>query len=516
MFMEYLRSFLGKKSQLPGQIALALLAILLFVKISPVVAQNRVGLGTVTPSTSAILDLTSANTGMLVPRMSTVAKLAIVSPATGLIVYDNTLNTFYYYNSTAWVPFVTSSGAAGGWQTVGNAGTTAGTNFVGTTDAQDMIFKTNATEGMRLTTGWNLGVGTTTPTSILHTVASGAKILNYTGNLLTNTATSSTASITKYGTEVLSTGTWNGTSATNIGLHVNATGGTTTYSGVLEGGNVGVNTTTPATFVDVAGDISTRSSTFTAANGTNNDIAIGTSSFVRLVGPSAAYTIAGIAGGVDGKTLTLFNSTTQTITIANENASSTAANRITTLSSQGDIVIAGKGGVDMIYSAADSRWLVIASATTISSTTTGTIIKRKSADESVNNSATLQNDDELFLPMAANDSMQVEGYIDAQGFSGGKDFKISFSVPAGATLNIYANWNQHGAVGQAVFKATGDASGTIDYNPVAPLEQGVIFFGTVVTGNTAGNVQLTWAQFSASTTSNTFKAGSYMQGTYIR
>jgi hypothetical protein len=223
-----------------------------------------------------------------------------------------------------------------------------------------------------------------------------------------------------------------------------------------------------------------------------------------------------IAGGVDGKTLTLFNSTTQTITIANENASSTAANRITTLSSQGDIVIAGKGGVDMIYSAADSRWLVIASAPTISSTTTGTIIKRKSADESVNNSATLQNDDELFLPMAANDSMQVEGYIDAQGFSGGKDFKISFSVPAGATLNIYANWNQHGAVGQAVFKATGDASGTIDYNPVAPLEQGVIFFGTVVTGNTAGNVQLTWAQFSASTTSNTFKAGSYMQGTYIR
>ncbi len=73
----------------------------------------------------------------------------------------------------------------------------------------------------------NVGIGTAAPSSILHTIASGAKTASYTGNLLTNTATSSTASINKIGLNVSSTGTWNGTSAINYALKVDqATGGT--------------------------------------------------------------------------------------------------------------------------------------------------------------------------------------------------------------------------------------------------------------------------------------------------
>ncbi|MGI6475881.1 MAG: tail fiber domain-containing protein [Candidatus Dojkabacteria bacterium] len=108
-----------------------------------------------------------------------------------------------------------------------------------------LIFRTGSADRMFINPSGNVGIGTTSPTSILHTVASGAKTASYVGNLLTNTATSSTASVVKTGLSIESTGTWNGTNAVNRGLYVNATGGTTNYSAIFEGGNVGIGTTSP-------------------------------------------------------------------------------------------------------------------------------------------------------------------------------------------------------------------------------------------------------------------------------
>ena len=45
------------------------------------------------------------------------------------------------------------SGSGAGWELTGNSGTTAGTNFVGTTDGQDLVLKRNSTEGLRLASG---------------------------------------------------------------------------------------------------------------------------------------------------------------------------------------------------------------------------------------------------------------------------------------------------------------------------------------------------------------------------
>jgi hypothetical protein len=49
------------------------------------------------------------------------------------------------------------------WNLTGNAGTTPGTDFLGTTDAQPLIVKTNNAEALRIDAAGNLGVGTTNP-----------------------------------------------------------------------------------------------------------------------------------------------------------------------------------------------------------------------------------------------------------------------------------------------------------------------------------------------------------------
>jgi hypothetical protein len=64
-------------------------------------SQMQIGSNLV-PVDSAVLDLNSTTRGFLPPRMTTTQKNAIASPATGLQVYDTTLNQMSYYNGTTW------------------------------------------------------------------------------------------------------------------------------------------------------------------------------------------------------------------------------------------------------------------------------------------------------------------------------------------------------------------------------------------------------------------------------
>lgn len=84
----------------------------LFLFVS-VIAKGQVGIGTITPDGSAQLDVSSPNKGMLIPRMNQSARNGIGTPATGLLIYqtDNTPG-FYYYNGSAWVPFVSPGSEA--------------------------------------------------------------------------------------------------------------------------------------------------------------------------------------------------------------------------------------------------------------------------------------------------------------------------------------------------------------------------------------------------------------------
>src|SRR5262249_55059006 len=59
------------------------------------------------------------------------------------------------------------------WSLRGNAGTTPGTNFLGTTHAQPLVLKTNNVEALRIDELGRVGVGTAKPGAQLSAVSAG-------------------------------------------------------------------------------------------------------------------------------------------------------------------------------------------------------------------------------------------------------------------------------------------------------------------------------------------------------
>jgi len=109
----------------------------------------QVGIGTTTPNVSAMLDIESTNSGILIPRMNQTQRDAITVNAstTGLLIYQtNNTPGFYYYNGTSWITF--GGAADNDWTISGND-----------------IYNANSD---------NVGVGTPTPThkfTVKHDVA---------------------------------------------------------------------------------------------------------------------------------------------------------------------------------------------------------------------------------------------------------------------------------------------------------------------------------------------------------
>jgi hypothetical protein len=96
-------------------------------------AQNNVGIGTLTPTATAILELSATDKGFLAPRLTTAQRLAIPAPANGLMVYDLNLECYYFYNAVTLIWQSTCTGLQGppgpmgppannAWFLLGNAG----------------------------------------------------------------------------------------------------------------------------------------------------------------------------------------------------------------------------------------------------------------------------------------------------------------------------------------------------------------------------------------------------------
>jgi len=75
----------------------------IFISIQAMFSQGSVGVGTATPNSSAILDVSSTTKGMLMPRMTTAQRDAIVSPTIGLQVLNLDDMCTDIYDGTYWI-----------------------------------------------------------------------------------------------------------------------------------------------------------------------------------------------------------------------------------------------------------------------------------------------------------------------------------------------------------------------------------------------------------------------------
>lgn len=166
---------------------------------------------TQTPDNTLLLELNSTTKSMRGPAMTGTQMNAISSPANGSLVYNTDSLAYCWYNGSSWAKIGSGGAGSGGtvtsvaagfgtafttitttgsvivdsftmatrlrvqklgdsinanvntkWGILGNASTTAGTNYIGTSDNNAFDFRSNATQAMRLNTAQELLIGSTT------------------------------------------------------------------------------------------------------------------------------------------------------------------------------------------------------------------------------------------------------------------------------------------------------------------------------------------------------------------
>lgn len=150
---------------------------------------------------------------------------------------------------------------------------------------------------------------------------------------------------------------------------------------------------------------------------------------------------------------------------------------------------------------------------------TGIVLARKTADESVAASTTLQDDDELKFTIAANETWAFEGQVLVSGDIAG-DIAIAFTVPAGATIlwsgvgtGILPGSTDHTSLVAKEANASGTSITFGCLSTADPNYANILVRGIVVNGATAGTVQMQWAQRVSNATATIVLANSYLLAT---
>lgn len=134
------------------------------------------------------------------------------------------------------------------------------------------------------------------------------------------------------------------------------------------------------------------------------------------------------------------------------------------------------------------------------------LIIRKTGDQTVNNSIARVNDNDLFLPMLANQVWHFK-LLPLQSSTANAGVTGEFTTPAGATIfyfywgaNYTGVWTGFSSTAVPLFNMKGNAADTIT----------LILEGIVINGANAGNLQFKWAQTVAEATNTIMRTNSLL------
>lgn len=246
----------------------------LLVLLLPQVASSQsVGIGTISPDPVSILDVTVPDTtgnpqGLLLPRLWSANRatltLSLNASHAGLIVYDLDSNCVTIWKGTSWDGCAKDGISSNSWSTTGN-GISAG-EFIGTTNAQDLAFRSNNIEVGRLTQSSGVRFGSGVSGTGIASIAIGSNVVTN-GNRAVGIGNYVNAA--HLGSFVI--GDWSGSSPATTsstlsdqftarfqsGYRFFTDATLTANQGIyfVAGGDVGIGNTAPAEKLDVEGSI---------------------------------------------------------------------------------------------------------------------------------------------------------------------------------------------------------------------------------------------------------------------
>jgi len=205
--------------------------------------QNNVGIGTTSPHPSSVLEVNANDKGLLIPRLSTTERQNIANPAPGLLVFDtSTQSLWFYHQSNSWLEMIHSDNNV--WVKNGNhlSASNTGNVGIGAGSAQNKLHVAdNQYQVARLES--------------THPIGSGIHLFSPTN-----------ASYT-----LLATGPDAGAGAGKFGVYNETVGN---YPLVVESnGNTGIGTTAPDTRLQVQGGGGIKVNTLNPGNGTADWVA---------------------------------------------------------------------------------------------------------------------------------------------------------------------------------------------------------------------------------------------------
>lgn len=136
---------------------------------------------------------------------------------------------------------------------------------------------------------------------------------------------------------------------------------------------------------------------------------------------------------------------------------------------------------------------------------------RKTASENLTSSTTLQNDDQLFLSVAANAFYEVRLWIRAAAQTT-DDIKVNFTAPSGSSfdwivMSMTSTAASFGDDQTAIFVL----GSTPTFGGLGGTNIPIYVTGLLATGSSAGTFQFQWAQGTSSTNGVTVLSGSWMR-----